>query len=188
MLRRPSLPSSSRRRGFTIVEVCISACVLAIAVSGMIGSLVAATALRRVTSESAVAERAAARVIEQIHGRTFAEVYRACNGWAGDDVGLASAPMAAAFAVQGLDPQPGDADGLCGEVVFPMIDVLGTPELREDVVDGTLGMPRDLNLDGAIDDLDHSADHLVLPVRVRIRWRGVSGDRQLDVETILCER
>lgn len=188
MHRRFPPASFSRRRGFTIVEVCVSTCVLAIAVSGMIGSLVAATALRRVTSESAVAERAAARVVEQIHGRAFAEVFRAYNGWAGDDAGLVPGPAAAAFAVQGLDPQPGDADGMCGEIVFPSLDVLGTLELREDVIDATLGMPRDLNLDGTIDDLNHAADHLVLPVRVRIRWRGVSGDRQLDVETILCER
>jgi hypothetical protein len=182
-------PSPRRRRGgFTIVEVCVSTCVLAIAVSGMIGSLVAATALRRVTNESALAERAAARVIEEMHGRPFADVFRAYNGWAGDDLGLTGGPAASAFAVQGLDVQPGDADGLCGEVTFPALDVAGVLQLREDLDDAALGLPRDLNLDGLVDDLDHAADHLVLPVRVRIRWRGVSGDRQLDVETNLCER
>jgi hypothetical protein len=55
--------------------------------------------------------------------------------------------------------------------------------LREDYVDPRFGMPRDLNGDSLIDDLDHATDYIVLPVHVQIRWRGSFGPRQHDVYT-----
>jgi len=55
--------------------------------------------------------------------------------------------------------------------------------LREDYVDAKLGMPRDLNGDSLIDDLDHSGDYVVLPVHVQIRWRGNFGPRVYDLYT-----
>jgi hypothetical protein len=63
----------------------------------------------------------------------------------------------------------------------------GPPEqLREDVVDAGLGMPRDLDGDGVIDGADHEANYTLLPIRVRVQWRGVSGVRTFDLETVLC--
>jgi type II secretory pathway pseudopilin PulG len=55
--------------------------------------------------------------------------------------------------------------------------------LREDFVDARLGLPRDLNGDSLIDDLDHSLDYVVLPVHVRISWRGAFGPRHYDLYT-----
>jgi hypothetical protein len=63
----------------------------------------------------------------------------------------------------------------------------GALELREDVVDAGLGMPRDLNLDGVIDALDHSGDYRILPVRVLVEWTGMSGNRTHRLETVLSE-
>lgn len=55
--------------------------------------------------------------------------------------------------------------------------------LREDYLDLRFGMPRDLNGDSLIDNVDHSEDYLVLPVHVQIRWRGSFGPRQHDLYT-----
>lgn len=55
--------------------------------------------------------------------------------------------------------------------------------LREDYIDARLGMPRDLNGDSLIDDLDHADDYIVLPVHVQIRWRGDFGPRVYDLYT-----
>jgi hypothetical protein len=46
-------------------------------------------------------------------------------------------------------------------------------------------MRRDLDGDGTIDGDDHAADYRVLPVRVRVRWRGPDGDRELFLVTVL---
>ena len=44
-------------------------------------------------------------------------------------------------------------------------------------------MPRDLNGDSLIDDLNHASDYIVLPVHVQIRWRGSFGPRKYDLYT-----
>jgi hypothetical protein len=81
----------------------------------------------------------------------------------------------------------GDADGRVGEVIFPN-GGNGATFLAENEVDPALGLTRDLNGDGAIDALDHSGDYRLLPVRVRVAWSGATGDRQIELEALLCLR
>ena len=100
-----------------------------------------------------------------------------------------SAAPGANFAVPELNGLPGDADGLCGRVIFPTQLVGAVEQLREDVIDAELGMPKDLNGDaGVIDALDHAANYRLLPVRVRVEWQGAIGPRRVDIQTILCLR
>ena len=89
----------------------------------------------------------------------------------------------------GLNALAGDADGFVGQITFPDLDLgAGNLVLREDVADATLGMPRDLNGDGAVDADDHSDDYIVLPVRITLQWRGQSTVRQMVFEHILSPR
>lgn len=166
----------------------VAASVLVIAVSGLLGALVGATSLGRVNHETAIAQQAARRALEELQGVPFDEVYAVFNAATADDGGLSVAARGPGFDVVGLDAEDGDADGLCGEVQFPELAGAAALELREDFVDAGLGMPRDLDGSGAVDAVDHSTDYRLLPVRVRVRWRGVSGVRTLDLETILCAR
>jgi hypothetical protein len=176
---RKGMDGRRHSAGFTLVEICIAAAVLAIAISGMLGALIAGFSLDRVNRESAIAQQAAQAALEQLQGLPFAEVYRSYNGWNGDDVGLTQVARGASFAVPGLDPQIGDGDGICGEVLFPTLVVGVVPQLRENVADDMLGMPRDLDGSGAVDALDHSGNYRLLPVRVRVQWRGAPGRRPL---------
>ena len=180
--------SRALRAGFSVVEVCVAACVLAISLSGMVAALVTSLSLNRVNSETAAAQQAARARLEALQGVPFGEVFAVHNDSTADDGGLTVAARGSAFDVAGFTPAAGDADGRCGEVIFPAVRVGAALELREDVVDAALGMPRDLNGDGAIDALDHAADYVLLPVRIRVAWRGASGERQMDYETILCRR
>ena len=80
--------------------------------------------------------------------------------------------------------QVGDADGLAGQVIFPTR--VGFPgALREDVVDAKLGMPRDLDGDGVIDTANHAGNYRLLPVIVRVRWRGATGNASAELRTML---
>ncbi len=162
--------------------------VTVIALTALVSSMLASARLHRTSSETALAQRAAAQVLERMQGLPFEEIFAAYNATAGDDAGLSVAAPGADFAVASLAPQLGDADGLCGEVRFPTFDNGGVLELREDLVDAALGLPRDLNLDGAVDVLDHAADYQLLPVRIVVSWRGVDGSRTIELETLLCER
>jgi hypothetical protein len=49
-------------------------------------------------------------------------------------------------------------------------------------------MPRDLTADNKIDGADHASDYFVLPVRVRLEWKGASGNRILEIDTLVSAR
>jgi hypothetical protein len=167
----------------------IAGFVLTVAVCGVSGSMVSALALNRVNRETALAQEAVRRVMEEAHGVPFAELFARYNTTVADNPGGVVSP-GRNFAVFGLEPQAGDADGFVGEVTFPTTVVAGVEQLREDVVDVELGMPRDLNgITVAGDDLlDHALDYRVLPMRVRVSWRGVNGERTLAAECMFSAR
>ena len=120
-------------------------------------------------------------MLEELRTVPFTEVFRRYNSDVEDNPDTGLSP-GADFAVPGLDPQTGDADGRAGTIVFP-VDDLG--RVREDLEDASLGMPRDLDGDGAVDPFDHSSDYALLPVIVRIEWRGAGGDGRFELKTIL---
>jgi hypothetical protein len=152
--------------------------------------MVASHALGRVNRETVIAQAAAQKVVEEARGVPFSEAFACYNATAADDAALTVAARGPSFAVRGLEVVAGDPDGMCGQVIFPtVIPAVGAPEqLREDVADAALGMPRDLNSDNGTDALDHASDYTLLPLRVRVQWRGVSGVRTFDLETVLCLR
>ncbi len=162
--------------------------VTVIALTALVSSMLASARLHRTSSETALAQRAAARQLERMQGLPFAEIFAAFNATAADDAGLSTPAAGPDFAAPGLDPLATDADGMCGEVWFPTFDNGGVLELREDLVDAALGLPRDLDLDGAVDGLNHAANYSILPVRIVVTWRGVDGARSIQLETLLCER
>jgi type II secretory pathway pseudopilin PulG len=158
------------RSGITLLDVTIAAALLAIAITSLMSLILSSVRLGRVNRETALANQAARRMIEQIQAVGFANIFATFS--ANPD-----------FAVSGLDPQRGDADGMPGRISFPTVG----GELREDVVDEGLDMPRDLDGDDAVDGADHAGDYVVLPVRVRVEWRGVSGDRAVELTTLLMD-
>ncbi|HVS17293.1 MAG TPA: hypothetical protein VMT18_01745 [Planctomycetota bacterium] len=175
--------------GFTIVEVMVAVVVLVIAIVGIVGSMLSAMALNRVNRETAIAQQAARRAIEEVSGVPFRDAFALYNTVVGDDAGMDLDERGPDFVVVGLQPQNGDPDGLCGRIEFPVVDDgFGNVELREDVVDVGLSMPRDLDGSGVVTAADVSNTYRLLPVRVWVEWRGVSGDRSIRFETMLSQR
>lgn len=179
---------TSGRSGFTIIEVMVAVTVLVIAVVGIVGSMLSSMALNRVNRETAIAQQAARRMMEEVSGVPFRDTFVIYNTVVGDD-GAASMPERGAdFAVLGLQPQNGDPDGMCGRIVFPVFDNgMGLIQVSENVVDVGLAMPADLNGDGDTTDT-FTADYRLLPVRVLVEWRGVSGNRSIELESMLSQR
>lgn len=179
--------STSRKReaargsaGLSILEVLIGVAVFGTAMGAMVSSLVASGSLVETNRQTAAAMDVARSVVAELRSLPLEEVYLRYNDVQADDPPTGASP-GSAFDVEGLEPRPGDPDNRVGLVVFPG----GSLELREDAVDARLGTPRDLDLDGEIDDQDHATSYLVLPVAVRVDWGGASGRGHVELVTTL---
>lgn len=172
------------RAGSTIVESAIALAVVVLALVGFSRAVISSVVTAEQQAEASLALEAARAVIETLQAATFEDVYALYNANQDDDPAGAPGPS---FAVEGLRPLDDDADGLVGEILFPTAGTGGGLELREDVDDASLGMPRDLDGDGAIDSNDHSTDYALLPVLVRVRWRSSSGPARMELRTLLAD-
>ena len=166
--------------GFTLLEIVIVATILTLGACGLVSVVVNAMTVNTTNQETTEGAHAGMQLLERIRGLSAADVYATFNSDDSDDpLGVGTAP-GSTIVLRGS----GDPDGpgvIVGEVHFPMV----SGQLREDVADPLLGTPMDLNGDGAIDSADHSGDYVLLPVRVRVRWRGVTGLRTVDICTVL---
>ncbi len=173
------------RSGFTLVELAIVSVILLVAIGGLSGAVISSRQLARVNEETATADSAARRMLEELHGVGFVDIFYAYNDDPDDDEGIPGSAPGTGFEVRGLTPQANDPDGLCGRIIFPSQEVFGVEQLREDLDIPELGLPRDLNGDGDIDGEDHGGDYVMLPVTVRIEWTGVNGNRFVEFSTLL---
>ncbi|HKX45377.1 MAG TPA: prepilin-type N-terminal cleavage/methylation domain-containing protein [Planctomycetota bacterium] len=173
------------RRGFSLVELAIAMVILLVALLGFSKSIVSSSITSEVAHESALATEASRQVLETLRGLPFDEVYARFNTDPADDPGGANTAPGAGFAVEGLEAVEGDADGFVGEIVFPTTVTMAGLELREDVVLPALGMPRDLTGDNAVDAICHCDDYELLPVLVRLAWRGSAGPARAEFRTYL---
>ncbi len=182
-MRLHPAPSGARseRAGFSIVEVMLVLTILTVGIGMFAGTLGSIMGLGPSMRETGRATEAARSVIESMRAQAFDQVWARYNADPADDPGGAGTAPGAAFDVPGLGPVPGDPDGRVGEIVFP--ELAGA--LREDVADERLGTPRDLDLDGVVDALDHAADYRVLPVLVRVQWQGKGPARRLELYTTI---
>ena len=173
------------RCGFTLLELMIVMSVLLVAFLAMSQALVTSMRLTGVNRESALATDGIRERMEVLEGvEEFSEVFALYNANPNDDPGLPGSAPGSGFAVAGLMPTEGDADGLVGEILFPTIGL----ELREDLEDAGLGMPRDLSGDNFVDRANHAGDYRLLPVLLRLRWNQGGLERSMEVRTLLADR
>jgi prepilin-type N-terminal cleavage/methylation domain-containing protein len=157
------------RSAFTLIEVTLVIAILAVAAGLFAQTMIASARIDPVSEETRIAAEGARTKLEDMRALEFAQVFASYNADAADDpAGPGTAP-GAWFEVPGLKPPPGAA--AVGRVIFPTVD----GALLESFVDETLGMPHDLDGDGVIDNADHSADAIILPVRVQLEWASKSG-------------
>lgn len=174
--------------GFAVLEVMVAAAVLVIGVLGMLSSVVSGTRLVNANRETSLAHQAARAKCEEIQDVTFAQVFATFNTDKADDPGGAGTAPGANFSVAGLTPALNDADGFVGQIQFPTVPNGAGVALCEKVVDAGMGMPRDLNGDGLVSAGAMPGTYLLLPVRIRVSWRGSAGTRSLTFEDLMIAR
>lgn len=187
----PFTNNRPRKQGFLLAEVAIALVIFAISASILAQTYRAGHMLRAQAREEGLATAAAQEVLELMRGARFNEVVARFDPDPFNDPGGPGTAHGATFTVAGLGPAEGDPDGICGEVILPVVDV-GTAvapdyQLREDMGPTVLGLPRDLNGDAVIDDQDHGSDAIIVPVLVRVRWQSPHGPRQLEFFTAITD-
>jgi type II secretory pathway pseudopilin PulG len=165
--------ANKKASGFTLVEIGMAMTVLLVALMAMGASTLRMSSLRRQNRERALAQNAIRLISEQLHA-TADEVRRAGGDWSPEFIAEISpgGSLGNEFAIRGLNPQ---ADTTTVGTIEVMVD-----ETASDAETGfELGMPRDLDGDGQILSSDVSANARILPVVVRVQWRGISGNVQI---------
>ncbi|MCB9913648.1 MAG: hypothetical protein H6828_00705 [Planctomycetes bacterium] len=162
------------RSGFTLVEIGLAMVILTVALMAMSASTVRTHALRRQNRERAVAQNAIRQVAEEIHALADRIRRTTAGSWSQDFVDALSpgGELGDTFAIGELNPQT-------GQLTVGSIQVI-VDETQTDAALGVeLGLPRDLDSDGAADNADVSASARILPIVLTARWHGVSGDVQV---------
>ncbi len=179
--------ASDSGSGFSAVDVLIAATILLAGMVGVFGTLFSTTSLNSVIQERTLAASTAAELAEALYSATHAEVFATYNADPADDPSGSGTAVGEHFDVEGLAARDDDSDGHVGRVLFPTQVVGGDLQLREDITDSAMQMPRDLNGDGAIDDQDHALDYSLLPVRIQIEWEGTRGEGSLELNLFVVE-
>jgi hypothetical protein len=169
----------------TVVELVFAGAVLAVAACGLSMVLVTSMGTATVNRETTQARAAAKQMIEQIQNIPAGDVFATFNGVSEDDpLGVGTAP-GGLFMIE-TKPATVQVSNMTGEILFPGSGKTGV--LREDIEDPELGLPADLNGDGVIDSENHANDYLLLPVRIRVRWRGIAGERTFEMCSVLLNK
>jgi type II secretory pathway pseudopilin PulG len=171
------------RAGFTLVELLTAITILVFGIGALVSLVATTSAANRISRETALALSAAHGAIERMRGDDFEEVFARYNTDKNDDPGGFGKASGPSFAVDGLNPLNGDADGMEGEIVLPAAG----PELYEDETLELFGLPRDLDMDSVVDAADHAGDYRVMPVLVRVSWQGRTGPRTIRLLTTLAD-
>lgn len=173
------------RGGFTLIEVAIVITIISVAIMALMQTISRIPVVEESNDEEIKAMQSAKAKMEEIINSSetdFENVYARYNDSALDDPAVGASP-GNDFDVDELEPQTSDADGLCGSVDFPEISNV----LNETVSDSDFGASGvDMNGDGDALDANVSATYRILPVRVVVRFKSISGNnREWTVVTIL---
>ncbi len=181
----PPLSRPLHRRGMTLVEVMVAIVILTVSVYMLTSTVTAAIGHSNATRERGLAVDATMNLFERMRAESFEELYARYNSDPNDDPDGAGTAPGKYFNVEGLDLQEGDLDGFVGEVLLPVVETKqGLPALRENSDLPEFGLPRDLNGDLMIDGRNHAEDYIILPVKVRIAWKGGTGNRTFEMSTM----
>jgi len=160
------------KRGFTLIEVIVSGVIVVLAVAMLVTSLQYCSRAGQTAREKTIALNAARTMLERLRATPVRHIYLTYGpgGLEGPD-----------FDVEGLRTADGDTDGHCGQLTFYGVESDSVPRV---------GLPRDLNGDGDADDsgADVTDNYRLVPIRVDVGWRGVSGNRNVTLYAIIGDR
>ncbi len=163
--------SAPPRSGFSLLEVIVGLSILTIGMLAVTSTSIGTHNLRRADA-SRLAARNAIEAISREVELVASSIDLTAGDWAAAVQDAFAAPLNA-FDVPGLEPWD-------SEPAVLTVEILNDETLSDVDIGLRLGMPRDLDRDGAIATTDLRSSGRMLPVIVRARWQTPSGPRQLE--------
>lgn len=157
------------RGGFTLIELCIAISLLMIGMVSVISATTRMHSLRRQNRERTLSQNAIRSVAERIHAQSY-RFSDSPDTWSQDLIGVfgPGGSVGNTFPVRGLNIVPGDA-------TVGTLQIITDETVTDDTLGVQVGMPRDLDGDGAATNIDVANNARVLPVLITLRWRSQSG-------------
>lgn len=199
--------SNGSEAGIGLLDGLIALTVFSLSAFGFLSFTLSGQALEVETRDRLAAASFARQVMEEVRRSDFTEVFASYNGDPTDDPRGAGTAPGDQFTSKELGRLLGSATeeigGLLGHTPLPTVDPNAVPDstvavvfptdgtglqIREDIIDPALGMPRDLNGDGLIDAANHAGDALFLPVQVQVVYQTGRGPKQVTLHTVLTAR
>lgn len=170
------------RAGFGLVDICVALFVLATSLGVLVSAVFSGIRLARSDEETAVASQALRAALARIDALTAREAFAILNDEEADDIVGQTKDTYLVLEETILGDRSGEPVTI--QVTFP-VDEQQPGVVREDLELPALGLPRDLDGDGAIDSSDHADDLVILPVLLQLEWEGASGIQTVQMATIL---
>jgi len=159
------------------VELVIALGVIAVSLVALLGVIFSSGALQETTRERAAAYNYIRKLLEEMRSTPqFSQIYTLYKS------GGAKFPTQNDLRqFLGLNPP---SSGALLTIQFPEKNGV----LNESVVDADLGMPKDLDWSGSVEDKDVSTTYKILPVKVIVRWSSKGGaDSQVQICTYITD-
>ena len=172
--RQAQRPSRwSGKAGFSMIEVSLALTVIVVALMAMSASTLRMHSLRRQNRERSLAQNTVRAIAEHIPS-VAAQAQSDPGTWGQSIVDAVNAGglPGPTFGVANLRVQEGNLS--VGDVF-----VITDETLTDADIGLELGMPRDLDGDGLVDNADVTGTARILPVDVRARWTGVTGQQTI---------
>lgn len=168
-----STPSAGRETGISLLEVLVAVTVTMLGFLALAQTIVTTHALRRNSDERRLV-LSGLRLVEEEVRAVANDARSATEGWSRTvvDAVAGGAVLGTQFTVRGLEPVGPSA--LVGSLQLVTDETATDEDLGVE-----LGMPRDLDGDGAVSSTDVSDAASMLPVVVTLDYRGVTGVREV---------
>lgn len=161
-------PRRGNETGMTILELMVAMGIFAMVLLLIMASVIVTEEVRRFAGEKDTAREAMENELARLQSLGFQGVI--------DEVAASGVGMNLPFTVLGLDR---------GMVPSGQVSVV----LDETVADADLGiefgMPRDLDGDGLVDNIDTSATATLIPMVASVTWTGVAGTQTLRTVIVM---
>jgi prepilin-type N-terminal cleavage/methylation domain-containing protein len=179
-------------RGLTIVEVVMAMAIIAIALLALMSSVISSMSLVEVNRQESLAMNAARQKFAEMQSTPLGSCFATFKNTAFDVPGIATANAGRIYF-------PMSASGNLDETVTTVSNFhASTPPSIQTISDFKLAtttsgvpanpllayagryVPRDMNLDRDANDTNVNGEYVLLPVKIRIRWESIQGEKDPD--------